>query len=130
MFQYTHRPAELHARFLTLDRGPIPALLLTDIGRQGQDSHDFLLAMANNVILSLHLSYSENTISNLNPNHLYRHVLKTTQQLGIPSPARAHVKKVDAGTVFVEHLSFLPSVRSNIVAFRLAANRSPLLPGT
>jgi hypothetical protein len=79
-----------------------------------------------NFTIPLHLFYTETSIRNLDDSDLYWHVQKTTKQLGIPTPARASVKKIGDGTIFVE-LSCHPTVRSDIIVMRPTSNISLLL---
>ena len=77
--------------------------------------------MSQNVYVSFYLFFTD-LISSFDPYNLYAHVMTTTQRLGIPTPARAHVKKIGDGTVFIEQVSCPKSVRSNTTVLRLAAD--------
>jgi len=66
--------------------------------------------MSKNVLLSLHLIYTEASIAKLNTNDLYKHVHETSNQLGFLTPVRAHVKKINHRTILIEHVSCSPKV--------------------
>lgn len=78
--------------------------------------------MSHNVSLSFQFFYAEDLLRNMDDADLYHHVKETTMRLGIPTPARANVKKIGDGTVFIERVSCHPYVRRNARSMCFAAN--------